>query len=75
MFDANRAPILHRHYCLQMDQNEIAHDPSHLVVTSGASKMISEPVISLAQSVCLPCVKVSTISKQTESSFHLRFVT
>jgi hypothetical protein len=40
-FGANHAPILHRHqHSLQMDQNEIPHDPRHLGVPSGASKMI-----------------------------------
>jgi hypothetical protein len=65
-FGANRANILHR--------NEIPHDPSHLVVTSRASKMISEPVVCSAQSVHLSCFKISTISKRTESSFHLSLV-
>jgi hypothetical protein len=39
MFSTNRAPILnqHQHY-LQMDQNEIPHDPRHLEVLSGAPK-------------------------------------
>jgi hypothetical protein len=41
MFSTNRTPILNRHqYYLQMDQNEIPHDPRHLGVLSGASKMI-----------------------------------
>jgi hypothetical protein len=40
---ANCGSILHwdKHY-LQMDQNKILHDPHHLGVPSGASKMISE---------------------------------
>jgi hypothetical protein len=36
-----------------MDQNEITHDPRHLGVLSGASKMISEPVVRSAQIVPL----------------------
>jgi hypothetical protein len=74
-FGTNRAPILHWHYCLQTDQNEIPHDPSHLVVISGASKMISKPVICSAQSVHLSWVKISTISQQNETSIHLSLVT
>jgi hypothetical protein len=76
MFGANRAPILHRqqHY-LQMDQNDIPQDQSHLGVPSGASKMISEAVVCSSQTVHLSCVKISTLSKKTESSFHLSVVT
>jgi hypothetical protein len=55
--------------------NEIPHDPRHLGVPSGASKMISELVIRLAQIVHLSYVKISTISKWTEMSFHLGLTT
>ena len=55
--------------------NEIPHDPRHLGVPSGASKMISEPMVRSAQTVHRSCVKISTISKRTETSFHLSFVT
>jgi hypothetical protein len=72
MLGTSHAPILHQHqHCLQMDQNEIAHDPRHLGVPSGASKTISKPVVHSAQTVHLSCVKISTITKQTESSFYL----
>jgi hypothetical protein len=54
-----------------MNQNEIPHDPRHLGVASGASKMISEAMVRLAQTVHLSYVKISTILEQTESSFHL----
>ena len=75
-FGANRATIWHRReHCLQIDQNEIAHDPRHLGVPSGESKMISEPMVRLAQTAHLSCVKISTISKRTEMSFHLSLVT
>jgi hypothetical protein len=57
-----------------MDQNKIAHDPRHLGVSSGASKMISEPVVRSVQIVLLFCVKIRNISKQTESSIHLSLV-
>jgi hypothetical protein len=76
MFSTNRAPILHRHkHYLQLDQNEIPHDPWHLGVPSGASKMISEPVVRSAQTVHLSCIKICSISKRTESSIHLSLVT
>jgi hypothetical protein len=76
MFDANRAPILHRHqHYLQMGQNEIPDDPRHLGVPSGASKMISEAVVHSAQTVHISCVKISTIFERSESSFHLSLVT
>ena len=39
------------------------------------SKMISEPVVRLAQTVHLSCVKISTISKWTEMSYDLSLVT
>jgi hypothetical protein len=75
MFVANRAPILHRHrHCLQMDQTEIPHDPCHLGVPSGASKVVSAAVVRLAQTVHLSFVKIGTISGQTESSLHMSLV-
>jgi hypothetical protein len=76
MFSTKQAPILnwHQHY-LQMDQNKIPQDPCHLGVPSGASKMISKPAVRSAQTVHLSCVKISTISKRTESSIHLSLVT
>jgi hypothetical protein len=57
------------------DLNKIPHDPSHLGDPTGASKMISEPMVHSEQSVHLSCVKISTISKQIASSFHLSLVT
>jgi hypothetical protein len=39
------------------------------------SKIISEPMVSSAQNVHLSYVMISTISKRTESSFHLSFIT
>ena len=50
-----------------MDQNEIRHDPRHLGVASGVSKMISEPMVHSAQTVHLTYIKVGTIAKQTEN--------
>jgi hypothetical protein len=45
-FSVNRAPILRRDLLyLQTDQNELPSEPHHLGVPSGASKMISEPMV------------------------------
>ena len=55
-----------------MDWNEIPLDPRHLEVPSGASKMFSEPMVRSAQTVHLSWDKISTISKRTETSFHIR---
>jgi len=49
-----------KHY-LPTDRNEIPLEPRHLGVSSGASKIISEPCS--AQTVHLSCVNISTISK------------
>jgi hypothetical protein len=75
-FGANLAPFLNRqqHY-LQMHQNMIPHDPRHLGVPSGASKIISEAMVRSALTVHLSCLKISTIFKRTKLSFHLSLVT
>jgi hypothetical protein len=54
---------------------ELLGGPHHQGVPSGLSKMISEPMVRSAQTVHLSCIKVSTISKRTKSSFHLSLVT
>jgi hypothetical protein len=75
-FNANRAPILHWHYhCLQMEWNEIPRDQCHIGDLSGVSKTISDPMLCLAQTMHLSCVKISTISKQTKMSIHLSLIT
>jgi hypothetical protein len=73
-FGINRATILHRDY-LQTDQNKFSLDPRHLGVPSGVSKIISKPMVRLAQTVHLSCAKTNTISKRTETSFHLTYIT
>ena len=74
-FGANHAPILHRHkHYLQMERREIPHDPRHLGVPSGASKMISEPLVRSVKTVLLSCVKISTTSKWTETSYFLSII-
>jgi hypothetical protein len=75
-FGANRAPnlCLDLHH-LQMDRNKLPLDPCHLGVSSGVPKMISMPVVLLMQTMCLSCVKINTISKQTKIRFPLTHVT
>ena len=70
--DANCAPILHQneHY-LQTDQTEIPYDTRHLGAPSGASKLISEHMVRSMQTMHLSCIKISSISKQTEPTLHL----
>ena len=46
--------------------NEIPQDPRHLGDPSGASKMISEPMVCLAQTVQLSYINTNTISKPNE---------
>jgi hypothetical protein len=62
-FGANRAPILLRHlHHLWMDQNRIPHEPRHHGVSSGESKMISNPMVHSAQTVHLSCVRLALSS-------------
>jgi hypothetical protein len=70
-FGANRAPIFRQ----GTDWIELPLEPRHLGVPLGASKMISKPMVCLAQSMQLSCVKISTISKWNETSIHLSLVT
>ena len=51
-----------------------SHDPRHQGVSSGASKMFSEPMVRSAQTVRRSCVKIRTVCKQTEVTFQLSFV-
>jgi hypothetical protein len=83
-FDANRAPILRQdlHYLRKdwaftwasspLSTIEFPHDPRHLGVPSGASKMISMPMVCSTQIVHLSYFKISTISKRTELSLEPR---
>ena len=75
-FDANRAPILRQDYhYVRKYRNELRLEPRHLVVPSGASKMISEPMVRLAQTMHLSCTDTNTVSKQKEVRFHMTHVT
>jgi hypothetical protein len=58
-----------------MDRNKILHDPRQLGVPSGASKIIFELTARSAQTVHLSSTETNTVSKQTETSFHLSLVT
>jgi hypothetical protein len=60
---------------VQMDRNEIPRDARHQGVQSTASKTIFEPMVRLAQTVHLFCIKICTISKETKMSFHLSLIT
>jgi hypothetical protein len=76
MFCANRAPILRQDYhYLQTDRNELPLEPRHLGVPSGASRMISGPMVCLAQTVHLSYTDTNTISIPTETRFHMTHVT
>ena len=69
---ANRAPILRQYYhYLQTDRNELSVEPRHLGVPSGASKMIYDPMVRLAQTVHLSCTDTNTVSNRTETRFHI----
>jgi hypothetical protein len=61
--------------CLQTDQYEIAHDSRHVAAPSGVFKMISKPVLHLAQTVHLSCTNTNTATKQTKTRFHMTHVT
>jgi hypothetical protein len=54
-----------------MERSEIPHDPHRLGVPSGVSNMISEPMVHSTQTMHLSCIKITTISKQTENELSL----
>jgi hypothetical protein len=58
-----------------MVRNKILDDPHHLGVPMVVSKMISKPMVRLAKTLHLYCVKISIISKWTETRFQLSLVT
>jgi hypothetical protein len=57
------------------DRKEILHDPRHLEVPSGASKMISKAMVRLVQTVDLSSTETNTISKSVETRFYMTHVT
>jgi hypothetical protein len=58
-----------------MDRNKLPVEPCDLGVQSSASKMILEPMLSLVQNVHLSCTNTNTVSKRTETRFHMNDVT
>jgi hypothetical protein len=56
------------------DRTELPFEPSHLGVPSGASKTICEAMVHLVQTVHVSCTETNTVSKRTETSFHLSLV-
>jgi hypothetical protein len=76
IFGANRETILcqYMHY-LQMDRKKLALEPCHLGVPSGVSKIISEPILRLVQTVYLCCIDTKTVSKWTKTRFHMTHIT
>jgi hypothetical protein len=58
-----------------MDWNKLPLDPRHLGEPSGASKIIYELMVRLAQSVHLSCIDTNTIFEQNETRFHMIHVT
>jgi hypothetical protein len=57
------------------NRNELSYEPRHLVVPSSASKMISEPMMRLAQTMLLPCTDTNTVFKRKEVTFHMTHIT
>jgi hypothetical protein len=55
--------------------NELPHEPHHLGVLLGASKMISKPMGRLAQTEHLSSTDTNTIAKRTETRFDITHVT
>ena len=58
-----------------MDPNNLPLEPRHLGVPLGPSKMISEPMVCLAQTVHLSCADTNTAFKRTKTRFHKTHIT
>ena len=56
-------------------RNELRLEPLHRGVPSGASKMISDPMVHLVQTVHLSCTDANTVSKRTKTRFHTTHAT
>ena len=75
MFHANRAPILHQDWnYLQTDRTKVPHEPLHQGKPSRAFKLVSQPMVHLAQTVYLSCTETNTISKETEVRFYMTHI-
>jgi hypothetical protein len=58
-----------------MDRNERPLDRRHLEVPSVVPEKISLPVVHPTQTMHRSCVEINTISKRSETSFHLTNIT
>jgi hypothetical protein len=58
-----------------MDRNELPLESHHLGVPLGSYKMISEPMAHFVQTMHLSCTNTNTVSKWTETRFHMTHVT
>jgi hypothetical protein len=54
---------------------KLSLEPQYIGVPSGASKMISEPMVRLAQTMHLSCIDNNTISKEKGVGFYMTHVT
>jgi gamma-glutamylcysteine synthetase len=50
-------------------------EPRHLVELSGASKMVSKPMVRLAQTMHQYCTNTNIVSKREEVRFHKTHIT
>jgi hypothetical protein len=55
--------------------NELPLEPRHLGAPSGASKIISKPLILLVQIMQLSCTNTNTVSKRSKMRFHITHIT
>jgi hypothetical protein len=71
IFGPNHATILRQdqHY-LQIDPNKLPHEPRHLGVPPGASKIISEPMVHLVQPVHLSCLDTNCLQTERNEFPH-----
>ena len=58
-----------------MYRNELPLEPRHLVVPSGVTKTISEPMVRLVQIMHLSYTDANTTSKEKDERFHMTHVT
>jgi hypothetical protein len=75
-FEASHAPIMRQDYHYrQMDRNKNPLEPRHLRGLSGVSKMFSETMVRLAQTMHQSCTHSNTVYKWTKMGFHMTHVT
>jgi hypothetical protein len=74
----SRKPCTYFASILALSPNELKWlplKPHHIIVPSGASKTITEPMVHLAQTVHLSCTDTNTVSKQNEIRFDMTHIT